>query len=180
MVILAALPGMVSELLVTGKIVHPGNFEGFVNLLGSRLRQVGLATCRGEDPLCRAVRAFASRPRGRTVSSDPGLADSPLTGQGYPREVPVRRTGGPGLVDESPQLRKRPIDLGQNLGGLQTEVDRPVPGLGRGHPDRSPAARGAPWAPAVAMSRPMRAISTFRRFSPRKKPPLEPAIVTTG
>src|ERR1700730_13277874 len=42
MVILAALPGMVRELLVTGKIVHPGNFEEFVNSLGSQLRKVGL------------------------------------------------------------------------------------------------------------------------------------------
>jgi hypothetical protein len=30
------------ELLVTGKIVHPGNFEEFVNSLGSQLRNVGL------------------------------------------------------------------------------------------------------------------------------------------
>jgi endonuclease YncB( thermonuclease family) len=34
---------MVSELLVTGKIVHPGNSEEFVNFLGSQLRNVGLA-----------------------------------------------------------------------------------------------------------------------------------------
>jgi hypothetical protein len=42
MVILAALPGMMSELLVTGKIVHPGNFEEFVNSVGAQLRNVGL------------------------------------------------------------------------------------------------------------------------------------------
>jgi hypothetical protein len=40
---LAALPGMVRELLVAGRIVHPGNFEEFVNSLGSQLRKVGLA-----------------------------------------------------------------------------------------------------------------------------------------
>ena len=28
---------------MTGKIVHPGNFEKFVNSLGSQLRKVGLA-----------------------------------------------------------------------------------------------------------------------------------------
>ena len=42
MMILAALPGMVRELLVTGKIVNPGNFDAIVNLLGFRIRKVGL------------------------------------------------------------------------------------------------------------------------------------------
>jgi hypothetical protein len=42
MVILAALPGMVRDLLVTGKLVHPGNFAAIVNILGSQLRKVGL------------------------------------------------------------------------------------------------------------------------------------------
>jgi hypothetical protein len=41
-VILAALPGIVRELLVTGKLVKPGNFSATVNFLGSRIRKVGL------------------------------------------------------------------------------------------------------------------------------------------
>jgi hypothetical protein len=41
-VILAALPGIVRELLVTGKIVNPGNFSQTVNFLGFQLRRVGL------------------------------------------------------------------------------------------------------------------------------------------
>src|SRR4051794_18650115 len=47
MVILAALPGMARDLLVTGKLVHPGNFEKPVNSLGSQLRKVGLAVGSG-------------------------------------------------------------------------------------------------------------------------------------
>src|SRR3954454_3831191 len=43
MVVLAALPGMVKRLLVTGKIVDPGNFGATVNSLGSQLRKAGLA-----------------------------------------------------------------------------------------------------------------------------------------
>src|SRR5208337_257629 len=43
MVILAALPGMVRELLVTGNLVKPGNFSVSVNFLGYRIRKVGLA-----------------------------------------------------------------------------------------------------------------------------------------
>src|SRR5271157_5252877 len=42
MVILAALPGMVRELLVTGKLAKPGNFTASVNFLGYRIRKVGL------------------------------------------------------------------------------------------------------------------------------------------
>src|SRR4051812_23185747 len=42
MVILAALPGIVRELLVTGKLVHPGNLGEIVNSLGSQLRKAGL------------------------------------------------------------------------------------------------------------------------------------------
>src|SRR5208337_4890095 len=42
MVILAALPGMVRELLVTGNLVKPGNFSVSVNFLGYRIRKVGL------------------------------------------------------------------------------------------------------------------------------------------
>src|SRR5947209_5358235 len=42
MMVLAAWPGMVSELLVTGKLVKPGNFRATTNLLGSQLRKVGL------------------------------------------------------------------------------------------------------------------------------------------
>ena len=52
MVILAALPGMVRELLVTGKIVHPGNSEEFVNSLGSQLRKVGLGNTIGIINAC--------------------------------------------------------------------------------------------------------------------------------
>jgi len=44
-VILAALPGIVSELLVNGKLVKPGNFSAIVNFLGSRIRKVGLGAC---------------------------------------------------------------------------------------------------------------------------------------
>src|SRR5271157_2867759 len=44
MVILAALPGIVSELLVNGKLVKPGNFSAIVNFLGSRIRKVGLGS----------------------------------------------------------------------------------------------------------------------------------------
>jgi hypothetical protein len=43
MVVLAALPGMVKQLLVTGKIVDPGNFGATVNFLGFQLRKAGLA-----------------------------------------------------------------------------------------------------------------------------------------
>src|SRR4051812_34225371 len=42
MVILAALPGIVRELLATGRIVNPGNFSATVNFLGLQLRKVGL------------------------------------------------------------------------------------------------------------------------------------------
>jgi RNA-directed DNA polymerase len=42
MVILAALPGIERELLVTGKLVNPGNFSATVNFLSSRIRKVGL------------------------------------------------------------------------------------------------------------------------------------------
>src|SRR5208337_5131170 len=42
MVILAALPGMVRELLVTGNLVKPGNLSVSVNFLGYRIRKVGL------------------------------------------------------------------------------------------------------------------------------------------
>jgi hypothetical protein len=42
-VILAALPGIVSKLLVNGELVKPGNFSATVNFLGSRIRKVGLA-----------------------------------------------------------------------------------------------------------------------------------------
>jgi len=35
--VLAALPGMVRELLVTGRLVKPGNFSATINLLGSRI-----------------------------------------------------------------------------------------------------------------------------------------------
>jgi hypothetical protein len=41
--ILAALPGIVRELLATGRIVNPGNFGATVNFMGSQLRIVGLA-----------------------------------------------------------------------------------------------------------------------------------------
>ena len=58
--------------------------------------------------------------------------------------------GRPGLVDELLQLRKRPIDPGQDLGGLQPEVDRPVPGLGRGHAHRPPARAGTRPEPTLA------------------------------
>ena len=50
--------------------------------------------------------------------------------------------GGPGLVDELLQLRERLVDPGQHLGRLQPEVDRPVPGLGRGHAPRHSSAAG--------------------------------------
>jgi hypothetical protein len=42
MVILAALPGIVRELLATGRIVNPGNFDPPVNFIGFQLRKVGL------------------------------------------------------------------------------------------------------------------------------------------
>src|SRR5208282_4189516 len=43
MVILAALPGMVRELLVIGNLAKPGEFSVSVNFLGYRIRKVGLA-----------------------------------------------------------------------------------------------------------------------------------------
>jgi hypothetical protein len=43
MMVLAALPGMVRELLVTGKLVKPGNSSAIINLLGSRIRKAGLS-----------------------------------------------------------------------------------------------------------------------------------------
>jgi hypothetical protein len=42
--ILAALPGIVRELLATGRIVNPGNFGATVNFMGSQLRIVGLVS----------------------------------------------------------------------------------------------------------------------------------------
>ena len=45
MVILAALPGMVRQLLVTGDLAKPGNFSAIVNSLGYRIRKIGLV-CR--------------------------------------------------------------------------------------------------------------------------------------
>jgi hypothetical protein len=42
MVILAAFPGIVRELLVNEKLVKPSNFSATVNFLGSRIRKVGL------------------------------------------------------------------------------------------------------------------------------------------
>src|SRR4051794_3409975 len=54
-VTLAALPGMVRELPAIGKIVHPGNFEGFVNSLGSQIRKVGLAGSGASSPLTRSM-----------------------------------------------------------------------------------------------------------------------------
>src|SRR2546423_1232080 len=44
MVILAALPGIVRELLVNGKLVKPGNFSVIVNLSGARIRKVGVVS----------------------------------------------------------------------------------------------------------------------------------------
>jgi hypothetical protein len=41
-VILAALPGMDSELLVSGNLAKPGNFSATINLLGYLIRKVGL------------------------------------------------------------------------------------------------------------------------------------------
>src|SRR2546423_1317593 len=42
MMVLAALPGIVRELLVTGNLVKPGNFSATINFLGSRIRKAGL------------------------------------------------------------------------------------------------------------------------------------------
>jgi len=47
--ILAALPGMVRELLVTGKLVKPGNFSATINFLGSQIRKGGLAKCKPQS-----------------------------------------------------------------------------------------------------------------------------------
>src|SRR4051812_44080267 len=44
MVVLAALPGMGRELLVTGKLAKQGNFSASVNSLDYRIRKVGLGT----------------------------------------------------------------------------------------------------------------------------------------
>src|SRR5438270_645232 len=44
MVILAALPGMVKVLRMTGKLVNPGNSSGIVNVMGSQLRFLGLGS----------------------------------------------------------------------------------------------------------------------------------------
>src|SRR5208337_3105745 len=52
MVILAALPGMVRELLVTGNLVKPGNLSVSVNFLGYRIRKVGLGR-QGPGSKCR-------------------------------------------------------------------------------------------------------------------------------
>jgi hypothetical protein len=50
MVILAALPGIVREPLVTGRIVNPGNFGATVNLMGFQLRKVGLGGAMANHP----------------------------------------------------------------------------------------------------------------------------------
>jgi hypothetical protein len=42
---------MVKALLVTGKLVKPGNFSVTVNFLGSQLRFVGLGISRAKVPL---------------------------------------------------------------------------------------------------------------------------------
>src|SRR5208282_2883121 len=63
MVILAALPGMVRELLVTGNLAKPGNFSVSVNFLGYRIRKVGLGCSRASlGSLSEAARAFNSEP----------------------------------------------------------------------------------------------------------------------
>src|SRR3954452_11154308 len=60
MVVLAALPGMVKQLLVTGKIVNPGNSGATVNFLGFQLRKAGLvgpAGCYGSWAMPKLRRA---------------------------------------------------------------------------------------------------------------------------
>src|SRR5438105_662554 len=59
MVVLAALPGMVKQLLVTEKIVSPGNFGATVNFLGFHLRNAGLGWCPGTPK----ASSFSSRIR---------------------------------------------------------------------------------------------------------------------
>src|SRR5436305_1774326 len=71
MVILAALPGIVSELLEDGKLVKPGNFTATVNFLGSRIRKVGLGHHR---KAVLTFKAMAFSPDGKAVltgSADP-------------------------------------------------------------------------------------------------------------
>src|SRR6266446_5505478 len=83
MVILAALPGMVRELLVTGKLVKPGNFSATINLLGSRIRKAGLAVPRTPTG-ARPFRDVRDR-------SAPG-AVRPAPGQGLRTSRPVIMT----------------------------------------------------------------------------------------
>src|SRR4051812_39613073 len=71
MVILAALPGIVRELLATGRIVNPGNFGATVNFMGLQLRKVGLAF-RTPMPLRRASGvAFRGIPERATENPKP-------------------------------------------------------------------------------------------------------------
>ena len=64
--------------------------------------------------------------------------------QGVLRERQRVAAGLAGLADELLQFRQRAIDLGQGRVGSQPEVDRPVPGLGRGHAHRALALRRSP------------------------------------
>jgi hypothetical protein len=76
---LAALPGIVSELLVNGKLVKPGNFSAIVNFLGSRIRKVGLdAPVRNVGFLFHSARAIPLDEvgeRGLVDDVGDGLAD---------------------------------------------------------------------------------------------------------
>ncbi|MGO9814687.1 MAG: hypothetical protein ACLP53_28475, partial [Isosphaeraceae bacterium] len=62
--VLAALPGMERELLVTGKLAKPGNFSASVNFLGSRIRKVGLVF-----QIAAIDRRFLDAPVGRISES---------------------------------------------------------------------------------------------------------------
>src|SRR5208337_3179789 len=98
MVILAALPGMVRELLVTGNLVKPGNFSVSVNFLGYRIRKVGLGGPRrtGKPPITSVVLTLRGpkhhEPARRPCPQSSGTCRQGLAGSHGPRarrEQPV-------------------------------------------------------------------------------------------
>ena len=108
-----------------------------------------------------SIRPTAS---GSTSLERLGVGRLPLEqAQGVLRQRQRVASGLAGLVDERLQLRQRAIDLGQDLGGFQPEVDRPVPGLGRGHAHRrllSGEAEAAAARAGLRHDRPSRSVPT--------------------
>src|SRR4051794_36584420 len=91
MMVLAALPGMERELLVSGNLAKPGNFSATVNLLDCRIGKVGLG--RRGDALGSGSRFLASPCRvDLEPEPDPARVASVLRRHALPPDL--RRTAG--------------------------------------------------------------------------------------